>query len=371
MPAPEFISTRGDSPIAQLSGDWTIANVQRLAALVAALNDHSGRVDLSQITALDPSGAQLLKHALLKLGQAAPSPAESGLRTEFLDLAQRVFSAASEAPELLTADGFWRTRLATIGAALEAFVINARLLLGFLGLTLATLGRTLKAPQRLRFTSMVHHMEATGLNALPIVCLLSFLVGAVVAYLGASVLRPYGGELFTVELIAFSFMREFGVLLAAIIVAGRSGSAFTAEIGSMKSHEEIDAMRALGLDPVEILVLPRTLALVTTLPLVAFLATFAGVLGGAIVAWASLDIGPALFLSRLQDSMSWEHLTSGLIKAPFFALAIALIGCLEGLKVEGSAESVGRHTTSAVVQSIFVVILLDALFAMFYLEVDF
>jgi len=355
-----------------LAGDWTIAQVPTLLAQIERLpRTLPERLDLAQISALDPTGAQLLKRVLLRFGLDPQKVAELHLNRAFLDLALRVFAAPSEAPSASDAHGMVYTRLALIGAALDAFQINARLLLGFLGLTLSTLGRTLLNPSRLRATAMVHHMEAAGFNALPIVCLLSFLVGAVVAYLGASVLRPYGGELFTVELIAFSFMREFGVLLAAIIVAGRSGSAFTAEIGSMKSHEEIDAMRALGLDPIEILVLPRTLALVATLPLVAFLATFAGVMGGALVSWISLDIGPALFLSRLQDSMSWEHLTSGLIKAPFFALAIGLIGCLEGMKVEGSAESVGRHTTSAVVQSIFVVILLDALFAMFYLEIDF
>ena len=328
-------------------------------------------MDLSSIDALDPSGARLLQLALLKAGHEARDPRGLGLSADLCALAERVWSAPTELPAPTAAVSWPIERLATIGATLVTLQGNARMLLGFFGLTLATFARVLRNPSRLRLTATVHHMEATGLNALPIVCLLAFLVGAVVAYLGASVLRPYGGEVFTVELIAFSFMREFGVLLAAIIVAGRSGSAFTAEIGSMKSHEEIDAMRALGLDPLEILVLPRTLALVLTMPLVAFLATLAGVVGGALVAWMALDIPPALFMARLQESMSWQHLTSGLIKAPFFALAIALIGCLEGLKVEGSAESVGRHTTSAVVQSIFVVILLDALFAMFYLEIDF
>jgi len=189
-----------------------------------------------------------------------------------------------------------------------------------------------------------------------------------VAFLGATVLRDFGASIFTVELVAYSFLREFGVLLTAILLAGRSGSAFTAQIGSMKSREELDAIRALGLDAVELLVLPRLLALLIMLPLLTFIGMMSGLLGGALVGSAALDISPGMFISRLYEMTEIRHFWVGMIKAPVFAFLIAVVGCLEGMKVAGSAESVGRHTTSSVVQSIFLVILFDALFAMFFME---
>jgi phospholipid/cholesterol/gamma-HCH transport system permease protein len=212
-------------------------------------------------------------------------------------------------------------------------------------------------------------MEQTGLDAVPIVAMLTFLVGAVIAFLGATVLRDFGAEVFTVELVSYSFLREFGVLLTAILIAGRSGSAFTAQIGSMKSREEVDAIRTLGLDPVEVLVLPRVLALLIAMPLLSVLAMLAGIVGGAMVCALSLDISPTLFIARLQDLHATQHFWVGMSKAPLFAFLIAAIGCLEGFKVSGSAESVGTHTTSSVVQSIFVAILVDALAAIFFMEI--
>ena len=214
------------------------------------------------------------------------------------------------------------------------------------------------------------HLEQTGLDAVPIVVLLNFLVGAVVAFLGATVLKDFGASIFTVELVGYSFLREFGVLLTAIMVAGRSGSAFTAQIGSMKAREEIDAIRTLGLDPVEVLVLPRLLALLIALPLLTFLAMLAGIVGGAAVCALSLDISPTMFVTRLHEFAGVRHFWVGMSKAPLFAFLIAAIGCLEGFKVAGSAESVGTHTTSSVVQAIFVTILVDALAAIFYMEIN-
>ena len=255
-----------------------------------------------------------------------------------------------------------------MGAALESFWIDTRELLGFVGLTLVTLAKVVSGRRRLRLTSTVFHMEQTGLDAVPIVALLTFLVGAVVAFLGATVLRDFGASIFTVELVAYSFLREFGVLLTAILLAGRSGSAFTAQIGSMKSREELDAIRALGLDAVELLVLPRLLALLIMLPLLTFIGMMSGLLGGALVGSAALDISPGMFISRLYEMTEIRHFWVGMIKAPVFAFLIAVVGCLEGMKVAGSAESVGRHTTSSVVQSIFLVILFDAIFAMFFME---
>jgi phospholipid/cholesterol/gamma-HCH transport system permease protein len=265
--------------------------------------------------------------------------------------------------------GFLAT-LANIGAALEAFWRDGVALVGFIGVILGALARNLRQPRSWRITSIVAHVEQTGLNALPIVALLCFLVGAVVAFLGATVLREFGASVFTVELVGYSFLREFGVLLTAIMVAGRSGSAFTAQIGSMKAHEEIDAIRTLGLRPIDVLVVPRVFALLVSMPILTLAGMLAGLLGGAAVCVLALDISPLMFVTRLHETTAVRHFWVGMSKAPVFAFLIAAIGCLEGFKVAGSAESVGRHTTSSVVQSIFVVILIDALAAIFFMEMN-
>jgi len=213
-------------------------------------------------------------------------------------------------------------------------------------------------------------MEQVGLDALPIVALLTFLVGAVVAFIGSTALRDFGAQIYTVELVSISFLREFGPLLTAILLAGRSGSAFTAQIGSMKSRDELDAIQVLGLDEIELLVIPRMLALLVMLPLLSFIAMVMGILGGGLVGTLSLDITPGMFLSRLQEMTDIRHFWVGMVRTPVFAVLIAIVGCLEGFKVEGSAESVGRHTTASVVQSIFLVIVVDAIFAMFFSEID-
>lgn len=255
-----------------------------------------------------------------------------------------------------------------IGRAVDAIWQDTLQLLGFVGLILETITRGLLRPKRWRITPMVAHIEQTGLDAAPIVALLTFLVGAVVAFLGATVLASFGASIFTVDLVAFSFLREFGVLLTAILMAGRTASAFTAQIGSMKANEEIDAIRTLGLDPMELLVVPRVLALLVALPMLTFLAMLSGIIGGGVVCALSLGISPAMFLSLLQTDIGVQHFLVGMVKAPIFAFLIAAIGCLEGFKVSGSAESVGAHTTSSVVQSIFVVIVLDAVAALFFME---
>ena len=248
----------------------------------------------------------------------------------------------------------------------ESFGKQTLLLLGFVGIVFEALGRTFWRPKHWRVTSLVSHVEQTGLNALPIVALLSFMVGAVVAFLGATVLADFGATIFTVDLVAYAFLREFGVILTAILLAGRTASAFTAQIGSMKAREEIDAIRTLGLDPVELLVLPRVLALLVALPLLTFIAMMAGVIGGAVVCYATLGITPTMFINLFHEDIHIRQFLVGIAKAPFFAFLIAVIGCMEGFKVAGSAQSVGEHTTSAVVQSIFVVILFDAIAALFY-----
>ncbi|MEW9921542.1 ABC transporter permease [Marimonas sp. MJW-29] len=239
-------------------------------------------------------------------------------------------------------------------------------LISFLGQVIATIGRIIIHPRQLRLTSMVHHCQEIGINAIPIVSLMAFLIGVVLAFQGSAQLRQFGAEVFVVDLIAISILRELGILLTAIIVAGRSGSAFTAAIGSMKMREEIDAMRTLGLDPVTILVVPRVLALILMLPALGFIANLSGLIGGALMSWIELGVSPAVFQSRLVANTDVWHFVVGMVKAPFFALIIGIIGCYEGMKVGGDAESLGRLTSASVVLAIFMVIVVDALFSIFF-----
>lgn len=355
-----------------LHGDWTLANARALSVAEAAQKplDADAHIDCAALGRLDTCGALVLLRLLKRVGKPETIEQLKSLRAADADLLRLLIERRStpSAPQR-KAHGFIAL-LARMGAALESFWVDTRQLLGFVGLTLVTLAKVLTGRRRLRLTSTVFHMEQTGLDAVPIVALLTFLVGAVVAFLGATVLRDFGASIFTVELVGYSFLREFGVLLTAILLAGRSGSAFTAQIGSMKSREELDAIRVLGLDAIELLVLPRLLALLVMLPLLTFIGMMSGLLGGALVGSAALDISPGMFISRLYEMTEIRHFWVGMVKAPIFAFLIAVVGCLEGMKVAGSAESVGRHTTSAVVQSIFLVILFDALFAMFFMELD-
>ena len=257
-----------------------------------------------------------------------------------------------------------------VGESVVAGWVAAIEIVSLFGAVLSRMAGNLIHPARLRLTSVVFHMQEAGLNALPIAALMAFLIGVVLAYMGAVQLRQFGAEIFVVDLIAIAVLRELGILLTAIIVAGRSASAFTASIGSMKMREEIDAMRTLGLDPIQILVLPRVLALLITLPLLGVVADLAGLIGGATMAWLELGVSPGVFVVRLSDNIGVGHYLVGIIKAPFFALVIGLIGCHHGLKVEGNAESLGRLTSASVVLAIFLVIVLDAIFAIFFATVN-
>jgi len=239
-------------------------------------------------------------------------------------------------------------------------------LLGFFGALVVTALGTLRRPGRIRFVSFVHHLEQAGLNALPIVGLLAFLIGVVVAYQGVDQLRRFGAQIFTVNLLGISVLREMGILITAILVAGRSGSAYTAQIGTMQVNEEVDAMRTLGLDPIEMLVLPRILALVVALPLLTFFADIMAVLGGGIMSMMLIDLTVPRFLRQLQEAVGLWTFWVGIIKAPVFAFLIGMVGCFEGLRVRGSAESLGRLTTRSVVESIFLVIVFDALFSILF-----
>lgn len=364
----QFTLAPGTSPCLLLEGDWTLEYYERLMQTASSLQGAIATLDASKLTALDTAGATVLI-ALLgadKLGELAPDAIGlSEERKALLVAVARAMATQEYKPEKPA----WRfgNGLANLGRATQQAWQQVLQFLDFLGLTLVTLVKLLPQPRRWRFTALIAQMQQTGLNAVPIVVLLNFLVGAVVAFLGATVLSDFGVTSYTVDLVAYSFMREMGALLAAILLAGRTASAFTAQIGSMKINEELDAIKVLGLNAIELLVLPRMVALLIVLPLLTFLAIIAGMVGGAVVAVTALDISIAQFIGIVAE-VPVKHLILGISKAPLFAVMIALIGCLEGFKVSGSAQSVGDHTTSSVVQSIFVVILLDAVFALFFME---
>lgn len=355
-----------------LLGDWTLENYAELRRLIGSLPADTAKtpdIDLSQLEQVDTAGGQLINDLLGAERLQQLLQHSSGLSEERRTLLARIAGTCRQEPDPEPAASHpFLDLLERIGISMGQHAAHVVELLGFIGLTLSGLISGLLRPRSWRPTAIAAQIEQTGLNAVPIVVLLTFMVGAVIAFLGATVLQTFGASIYTVDLVAFSFLREFGVLLTAILMAGRTASAFTAQIGSMKSNEEIDAIRALGLNPLELLVLPRVIALMITLPALTFIAMLSGMLGGAMVCAFSLDISPTMFLSLLREDVGVQHFLLGIAKAPVFAFLVAIIGCLEGFKVSGSAESVGEHTTSSVVQCIFVVILVDALAALFYME---
>jgi len=347
-------------------GAWTI---QHAAAIDERLNNLQNRIeeiDATRIERLDSAGAQLLSRLVRRLNLDMEIVS---LKDEHRALFDAVVEADTRPPSEEGRANPLIDWFEKVGRLTLDFVEDLRALLSFLGQTIATGILILFHPHRWPVTATVHHIQQTGLNALPLVALLSFLVGAVVAFLGATVLRDFGAELFVVDLTTYAFLREFGVLLTAIILAGRTASAFTAQIGTMKSREEIDAIRTIGLDPFVLLVLPRLIALLIALPILALVAMVAGLAGGLMVSSFSLDIPGQLFLDRMSATVRFRDFLVGMSKAPLFALVIALVGCMEGFKVGGTAQSVGERTTSAVVQSISMVIVINAVAAVFFMEI--
>ena len=361
----------------RVTGDWTLAhyaNLKQLSETLKGQYDDRATIDLNGLGALDTAGASLLVELLgaERLGKTAEHP-DCSLSAADRALLHTVYNSMADfcVPVKQAEVNVGIQLLTRIGRAVDTVWQDSLKLLGFVGLILETIARSLFRPSRWRITPMVAHIEQTGLDAAPIVALLTFLVGAVVAFLGATVLASFGASIFTVDLVAFSFLREFGVLLTAILLAGRTASAFTAQIGMMVNREEVDAIRVLGLDPIDLLVTPRVLALLVMLPLLAFVAMISGLLGGLAVGAMSLDIPPVAYVARMQEMMEVRHFVVGMVKAPVFALVIALIGCLEGLQTQGTAQSLGERTTSSVVQSISMVIVIDAFAALWFMQMDY
>jgi phospholipid/cholesterol/gamma-HCH transport system permease protein len=363
-------SDEGDRLVVTAGGSWLVSTARELDRRLRAIgtsNAPSVVLDLAAIEALDTTGAWLVLRTQRELAAAGRSVAVENLKPSFEPLLRQVVeTSATAASDLRHPPYRFGDLLARIGRIAIKETAHAGSLLGFFGLVCIAALRTLVHPSRLRFIALVSHMEQTGVNALPVVGLLSFLVGIVFAFQGADQLRQFGAEIYTVNLLGIAILRELGVLLAAIILAGRSGSAFTAQIGTMKVNEEVDAMQVLGLDPIDVLVLPRLFALLLTLPLVTFFANMMGLLGGAIMCWATLDISFPTFLRQLRSPLPGWSFWIGVLKAPSFAGIIALTGCYEGLRVSRSAESVGQLTTRSVVESIFLIVIADAAFSILF-----
>jgi phospholipid/cholesterol/gamma-HCH transport system permease protein len=371
---PDVSALDGGARLA-LVGDWTLAASRRLEAKAQEIVDLGGRgqsvtIDLSGVSRLDTAGAWLINRARGALAGARVGVALEHARPEhgilLEEAAYRDFEPPAQRPVFATYELLVDLGRSVVDALKEFYRGVA-----FLGEFIAAMAYVATNPRNFRVTSLVVHMELIGLRSAPIIILINILVGGIVAQQGIFQLLRFGASSYSVSLIGILVLRELGVLLTAIMIAGRSGSAITAEIGSMKMREEIDALRVMGLSPIEVLIAPRVMALIISLPILAFIADMAALFGGMVVSWSYGGISPAAFLSLLKEAIALHTFLVGIIKAPFMALVIGLIAAMDGLATQGSAESLGRQVTSSVVKSIFMVILLDGLFAMFFASIDY
>ena len=355
-------------------GSWTAAHARELEVLVDATGRESARgsdmtVDAAGIRELDTFGAWLLERLLRELRARFSDVRLVGLRPHHRGLFEEVRQANRDTAERREKRNRVLLGLETTGRRTIDMARDLAALVAMLGAIGEVLARVFVRPRALRLTSTVHQLDRVGWQAVPIILLITFLIGCIIAQQGIFHFRKFGADDYVVDLVGILVLREIGVLLVAIMVAGRSGSSYTAELGSMKMREEIDALRTMGRDPIEVLILPRVLALVLALPMLTFLGSLSALYGGGLVAWLYGGMSPAIFIARLQEAISITHLEVGLIKAPFMALVIGTVACSEGLKVKGSAESLGLQTTTSVVKSIFLVIVLDGLFAVFFASI--
>jgi phospholipid/cholesterol/gamma-HCH transport system permease protein len=363
------IARSDDQATVALSGEWTLDHGRRLEALLDELPAELGEVrravlDVGAVERLDTLGARVVDQLAHRIGS-------DGVRVQ-LARAQPAHATLIEAvrtrSEKLIPPQTSRIveMLADIGRAVVGAGSDLARGISFIGEVVVAIGRVMLRPSTFRWASLVNQLEQIAFRGAPIIILITFLVGCIVAQQGIFQLRRFGATAFVVDLVGIITLRELALLLCAIMIAGRSGSAFTAEIGSMKMREEIDALRVMGLNPVDVLVVPRILALIIAMPILTFLASMAGLFGAGLTAWLYGGIAPDTFLARLQSVITAKHFSVGLIKAPFMAVVIGAIACIEGLNVKGSAESLGKQVTSSVVKAIFMVIVVDGLFAMFF-----
>jgi phospholipid/cholesterol/gamma-HCH transport system permease protein len=364
-----------DALTLRLHGAWCIENIQEIEAALGQLPDEAGghvTVDCSHLEALDLSGAWLLHARLAQLQSRGGRTELTGKPpAHFAFIEEMLKEQPGDAPPAEESSASLRDAVAWIGRAAVQQARQARDAVGFFGRIAMTSLRSLRSAHHLRIPSIARHIYETGIQAIPIVSLIAFLISVIVAYLGAQQLKQFGAEIFTVDLVAIAVLREMGVLLTAIIVAGRSGSAFAAEIGVMRLNDEIDALQSMGVDYFEVLVLPRLIGLFIALPLLTIIADAMGLAGGALLSSLLLDISLTQFIPRVQDALAPTTFWAGLIKAPVFAMLIAMVGTYRGMQVRDSSRELGRLTTVAVVQSIFLVIFADAIFAIVFVQLDF
>ena len=365
---------RGDAVSISASGTWTAEYARTLEPLVeAAVNAktaaRSVAIDVAQIDRIDTYGAWLIERTLRAWTSQGVEARIIGLPDRHRGLFEKVQAGTQKLSPLPRRENRVIATLESVGRTMASVGDDARLLFQMGGAVVLAFMRILVRPHTFRFTSMINHLERVAWNAVPIILMITLLIGAIIAQQGIFHFRTFGADIYVVDMVGVLVLRELGVVIVCIMVAGRSGSAYTAELGSMKMREEVDALRTMGFDPVEVLILPRILALIIAVPLLSFLGAMAALYGGGLVAWLYGGINPTVFISRLRDAISLQTFEVGMIKAPFMALVIGLVACVEGLQVQGSAESLGTKTTDSVVKSIFLVIVVDGAFAMFFASI--
>ncbi|KAB2919815.1 MAG: MlaE family lipid ABC transporter permease subunit [Hyphomicrobiaceae bacterium] len=357
------------------AGSWTAVHANELEALVDgiardAARSRSAAIDMRRVHEFDTFGAWLLERLVRESKALGQDMQIVGLPARFQGLLDEVHRTGGEGPPPPAAPNPLLRALEALGRGVAETGRELVPFINMLGALCIALIRVIVHPRAFRLTSAVHHVDRVGWQAVPIILLITFLIGCIIAQQGFFHFRKFGADVYVVDMVGILVLRELGVLIVAIMVAGRSGSSYTAELGSMKMREEIDALRTMGFDPVEVLVLPRVVALVIALPLLTFLGSMAALYGGGLVAWLYGGMSPEIFIDRLKEAISVTHFRVGMIKAPFMALVIGIIACSEGFRVLGSAESLGVQTTTSVVKSIFLVIVLDGVFAIFFASID-
>jgi phospholipid/cholesterol/gamma-HCH transport system permease protein len=367
-------TTQGDTLELSPSGPWTVAHGHALEGLFDAVSPRLAetknlKIDMTDVRELDTLGAWLFEKMSRRALESGHSAAVVGAAGRYAGLIDDVRQVNRRMPVSIPAQNPVLARLEVVGRSAFSATEDVSVFLQMLGALASAMFGTLLRPRSLRVKSLVYHLYQVGWRAIPIIALVTFLIGAIIAQQGIFHFRKFGAESYVVDLVGILVLREIGVLIVAIMVAGRSGSAYTAELGSMKMREEIDALATMGLDPVEVLILPRIVALVFALPILAFIGSMAALYGGGLVAWFYVGMSPATFIARLHEAVSVTHFEVGIIKAPFMALMIGIVASSEGLRVKGSAESLGKQTTISVVKSIFLVIVLDGIFAVFFASI--
>jgi phospholipid/cholesterol/gamma-HCH transport system permease protein len=355
-------------------GAWTATNAATLETLSSSIAGEldtakAVKLDMAGVQQLDTIGAWLLEKISRRSAASGHPIAVVGMADKYAGLIEELHHVNRRSRVVAPAPNPILAKLNDIGRNTIGAGDDIAVFLQMLGSLFFALVGVLRRPRSLRLTSLVYQLYRVGFQAIPIMVLITFLIGAIIAQQGFFHFRKFGADSYVVDMVGILVLRELGVLIVAIMVAGRSGSAYTAELGSMKMREEIDALSTMGLDPVEVLILPRIVALVCALPMLSFIGSMAALYGGALVAQFYGDMAPAIYIARLHDAVSVTSFKVGIIKAPFMALAIGVVACSEGLRVKGSAESLGKQTTTSVVKSIFLVIVLDGLFAVFFASI--